>query len=85
MRDNYTKLKRAFMAFDKRLDGFVSIEDLKAILSNFTIPMSDQLFGQLMTRLVFYSSRVLTVDCSSLYTISARLPPLPFKPNNKTS
>nr|KAG5711061.1 hypothetical protein BaRGS_013795 [Batillaria attramentaria] len=50
MRDNYLKLKRAFMAFDKHLDGFVSIEDLRAILSNFTLPMSDQLFGQLMAR-----------------------------------
>lgn len=50
MRDNYLKLKRAFMALDKNLDGFVSIEDLRAILSNFTLPMSDQLFGQLMAR-----------------------------------
>ena len=53
MRDNYQRLKRAFMAIDKHLDGFVSIEDLRAILSNFTLPMSDQLFSQLMARWVF--------------------------------
>ena len=53
MRDNYQRLKRAFMAIDKHLDGFVSIEDLRAILSNFTLPMSDQLFSQLMTRWVW--------------------------------
>lgn len=50
MRENYQRLKRAFMAVDKHLDGFVSIEDLRSILSNFTLPMSDQLFSQLMTR-----------------------------------
>ena len=53
MRDNYQRLKKAFMAIDKHLDGFVSIEDLRAILSNFTLPMSDQLFSQLMTRWVW--------------------------------
>jgi Ca2+-binding EF-hand superfamily protein len=50
MKDNYQKLKRAFMAIDKNLDGFVSIDDLRSILSNFTLPMSDQLFTQLMMR-----------------------------------
>ncbi|XP_076466442.1 EF-hand calcium-binding domain-containing protein 6-like [Babylonia areolata] len=50
MRDNYQRLKKAFMALDKHLDGFVSIEDLRAVLSNFTLPMSDQLFTQLMAR-----------------------------------
>ncbi|KAL8588470.1 hypothetical protein ACOMHN_054049 [Nucella lapillus] len=50
MRNNYPHLKKAFMAIDKHLDGFVSIEDLRAILSNFTLPMSDQLFTQLMAR-----------------------------------
>ncbi|XP_041351388.1 EF-hand calcium-binding domain-containing protein 6-like [Gigantopelta aegis] len=50
MRANYLNLKKAFMSFDSHLNGFISIEDLKAILTNFTIPMSDQLFGQLMDR-----------------------------------
>ncbi|XP_070189620.1 EF-hand calcium-binding domain-containing protein 6-like [Littorina saxatilis] len=50
MRDNYQRLKKAFMALDRHLDGFVTIEDLRAILSNFTLPMSDQLFAQLMAR-----------------------------------
>ncbi len=50
MRTNYVNLKRMFMAFDKHLDGFVEIEDLKSILSQFTIPLSEQLFSQLMQR-----------------------------------
>ncbi|KAH9512262.1 hypothetical protein Btru_041326 [Bulinus truncatus] len=50
MRKNYMQLKKAFMTFDKHLDGFVSIEDLKSILHNFTLPLTDQLFVQLMER-----------------------------------
>uniref|UniRef100_A0A2C9KUP1 EF-hand domain-containing protein n=1 Tax=Biomphalaria glabrata TaxID=6526 RepID=A0A2C9KUP1_BIOGL len=50
MRKNYMQLKKAFMTFDKHLDGYVSIEDLKSILHNFTLPLSDQLFIQLMER-----------------------------------
>ncbi|XP_046566155.1 EF-hand calcium-binding domain-containing protein 6-like [Haliotis rubra] len=50
MKTNYLNLKKAFMSFDKHLDGFISLDDLKAILTNFTIPMSDQLFSQLMER-----------------------------------
>ncbi|CAL1541366.1 unnamed protein product [Lymnaea stagnalis] len=50
MRNNYLKLKKTFMSFDKHLDGYVSIEDLKSILNSFTLPMSDELFLQLMER-----------------------------------
>ena len=50
MKENYVNLKKAFMTFDRELDGFIAIEDLEAILSQFTIPMSKQLFGQLMER-----------------------------------
>ena len=50
MRENYVNLKKAFMSFDRHLDGFISIEDLQAILTQFTIPMSKQLFCQLMEK-----------------------------------
>ncbi len=50
MRQNYTDLKRMFIAMDQHLDGFVSIDNLKSVLNQFTIPMSDQLFARLMDR-----------------------------------
>lgn len=50
MRSNYLKLKKAFMTFDRHLDGFIEIGDLKSILNSFTLPMSNQLFMQLMER-----------------------------------
>ncbi len=48
MRDNYVNLKKVFMAFDSKNDGYVTLEDLKSILNNFTVPMSDQLFSEVM-------------------------------------
>jgi Ca2+-binding EF-hand superfamily protein len=50
MRDNYVNLKKAFMVFDTHLDGFVSVENLQSILTQFTIPMSKQLFSQIMDK-----------------------------------
>lgn len=50
MRENYVNLKKAFMAFDTHLDGFISVDDLLAILTQFTLPMSKQLFSQLMEK-----------------------------------
>ena len=50
MKDNYVNIKKAFMAFDKRQDGFITLDDLKSVLIHFTLPMSDQLFAQLMDR-----------------------------------
>ena len=50
MRENYANMKRVFMALDKHLDGFVSIKDLKQVLTQFTVPLSDQLFMRLMDR-----------------------------------
>ncbi|KAK3098848.1 hypothetical protein FSP39_023679 [Pinctada imbricata] len=50
MKRNYLNLKKIFMTFDKHFDGFVMIDDLRSILSQFTLPMSDQLFNQLMER-----------------------------------
>ncbi|XP_006816237.1 EF-hand calcium-binding domain-containing protein 6-like [Saccoglossus kowalevskii] len=56
LKDNYVNLKKAFMAFDYKRDGYISIDDLKTILINFTLPMSDQLFSQLMDRFGFKAS-----------------------------
>ncbi|KAH3736592.1 hypothetical protein DPMN_043163 [Dreissena polymorpha] len=50
MRENYVILKKAFMSFDTQLDGFISIEDLLSVLTQFTLPMSRQLFSQLMEK-----------------------------------
>ena len=50
MKEKYATLKKMFMALDRNLDGFVDIEDLKSVLCKFTIPLSDQLFAQLMER-----------------------------------
>lgn len=50
MKANYGNLKRIFLAFDKNLDGTVAIDNLKSILTHFTIPLTDQLFLQLMER-----------------------------------
>ena len=52
MRTNYANLKRMFIAMDKHLDGFISLEDLKSVLFQFTLPMSEQLFLALMDRWV---------------------------------
>ena len=59
------------MAVDKHLDGFVSIEDLRAILSNFTLPMSSQLFTQLMTRWVCLHSFALILFCVCVFVVVA--------------
>ncbi|XP_033107844.1 EF-hand calcium-binding domain-containing protein 6-like isoform X2 [Anneissia japonica] len=48
MKENYVNLKKAFMAFDSKQDGYITLEDLKSVLIHFTLPMSDQLFSQLM-------------------------------------
>jgi len=50
MRSNYVNVKRAMAACDRHEDGFISLPDLRAVLSAFTIPMSEQLFHQLMER-----------------------------------
>lgn len=48
----YEDIKRAMMAFDASFDGFILIDDLKAVLDNFVIPMSEEVFQQLMYRSV---------------------------------
>ena len=53
MQANYANLKRMFLAFDTHKEGFVDLEDLQSILNQFTVPLSDQLFSQLMQRYVF--------------------------------
>ncbi len=50
MRTNYSNIKRMFIAMDRNLDGFVTLEDLKSVLGQFVFPMSDELFATLMAR-----------------------------------
>ena len=53
MRENYAHIKRMFLAMDRHLDGFIGLVELKSILNQFTVPMTDQLFSQLMDRCVY--------------------------------
>jgi len=50
MTSNFSNIKRAMMTFDLDGDGFVRIDDLKAVLDNFVIPTTDEIFHQLMYR-----------------------------------
>ena len=50
MLENHGNITRAFVAFDKRGDGFVTLDELKRVLFNFAFPMSDKLFIELMDR-----------------------------------
>ena len=52
IKDNLANLKRMFLVFDKHLDGFVSLEELKSALDQFVMPLSNSVFAQLMTRYV---------------------------------
>ena len=53
MRENYVTVKKAFLAFDAHKDGFISLDNLRSVLSHFTIPMTAQLFTRLMERSVY--------------------------------
>ena len=50
MIENHGNISRAFVAFDRRGDGFVTLDELKRVLFNFAFPMSDKLFVELMDR-----------------------------------
>ena len=50
MKSNHANLRRMFVAFDRHLDGFITLNDLRAVLNGFTVPMDDQLFVRLMER-----------------------------------
>ena len=50
MQENYANLKRMFLVFDKQLDGYINLEDLRSVLNNFTMVMSDAVFIRLMER-----------------------------------
>lgn len=50
MRQNYDDIKRVMMAFDSTQDGFISINDLKSVIDNFVLPISEDVFQQLMYR-----------------------------------
>ncbi|XP_078353734.1 EF-hand calcium-binding domain-containing protein 6-like [Oculina patagonica] len=50
MIENHGNISRAFVAFDRRGDGFITLDELKRVLFNFAFPMSDKLFVELMDR-----------------------------------
>ena len=46
----FADLKRAFVAFDKNKDGYVTLDELRRVLVHFVFSLSDQMFTQLMER-----------------------------------
>ena len=48
----HSDLKRAFVAFDKKRDGYVTLDELRRVLVHFVFPISDLMFAQLMERYV---------------------------------
>ncbi|PIK51188.1 putative EF-hand calcium-binding domain-containing protein 6 [Apostichopus japonicus] len=87
LRDNYVNLKKAFMAFDAKKDGFVTLDDLKSIIIHFTIPVSDQLFQQLMERIGFKASHKIPwehfLDKFQDPQSNGNGQTIPIKPNHK--
>ncbi|MBN3295292.1 EFCB6 protein, partial [Amia calva] len=53
MQLNYENIRRALLAFDVTQSGFVSLEDLQSVLSNFLFAMSEATFQGLMNRFGF--------------------------------
>ncbi|XP_071791136.1 EF-hand calcium-binding domain-containing protein 6-like [Asterias amurensis] len=89
LKENYINLKKMFMAFDARQDGFVSLEDLKSILIQFTLPMSDQLFLQLMDRFGLKASHKIPwehfLEKFQNPRIEGNGQTIPIKPNHKVN
>ena len=48
MINNYTDIKRAMMSFDDDGCGFIRIDDLKAVVDNFVLQMSEENFQKIM-------------------------------------
>jgi len=59
---NFLDLQRAFVAFDRNRDGFVTLHELKRVLTHFVFPMSDQIFAQLMDRCGIHASHKISYD-----------------------
>eukprot|EP00794_Sanderia_malayensis_P008630 gene8630-9562_t len=62
MIQKFADVKRAFVAFDNKRDGFVTLDELKRVLINFLFPMSDQMFSQLMERCGVRASHKIPYD-----------------------
>jgi len=63
MIENHGNICRAFVAFDRRGDGFVTLDELKRVLFNFAFPMSDKLFVELMDR---YQNKTYNIEIHHL-------------------
>lgn len=63
MIENHGNICRAFVAFDRRGDGFVTLDELKRVLFNFAFPMSDKLFVELMDR---YQNKTCNIEIHHL-------------------
>ena len=64
MIENHGNISRAFAAFDRRGDGFVTLDELKRVLFNFAFPMSDKLFVELMDRYEKHNNYYWTITGS---------------------
>ncbi|XP_030071278.1 EF-hand calcium-binding domain-containing protein 6 [Microcaecilia unicolor] len=54
--ENHQSLTKAFKAFDASHSGFVSLDDIKAIINSFIFPLENETFQELMSRLGFKST-----------------------------
>ena len=65
----YSDLKKAFVAFDKKRDGYVTLDELRRVLVHFVFPMSDVMFAQLMERYVVWLYKIIGWDHTTLFAV----------------
>ncbi|EDO28210.1 predicted protein, partial [Nematostella vectensis] len=87
MVENFENIQRAFVAFDRRCDGFVTLDQLKRILTHFVFPMSDSLFEDLMRRCGIRASHKIGyeqfLEKFQDPRVSGNGQTIPIKPNHK--
>lgn len=87
MLENHGNISRAFVAFDKRGDGFVTLDELKRVLFNFAFPMSDKLFAELMDRCGIRANHKISyqqfLDKFQMPVTKGNGQTIPIKPNHK--
>lgn len=85
--ENHGNISRAFVAFDKRGDGFVTLDELKRVLCNFAFPMSDKLFVELMHRCEIQANHkipyVQFLDKFQMPVATGDGQTIPIKPSHK--
>ncbi|XP_020616607.1 EF-hand calcium-binding domain-containing protein 6-like [Orbicella faveolata] len=87
MIENHGNISRAFVAFDRRGDGFVTLDELKRVLFNFAFPMSDKLFVELMDRCGIRANHKISyeqfLEKFQMPVAKANGQTIPIKPSHK--